>query len=71
MAASMTTEHAAVETKTLADGTVLVLDSRGTAKLTCLAPGVLLYVCTGYLTASFYEPMVAVAQREMDRASQW
>jgi hypothetical protein len=29
---------------------------------------VLLYVCTGFLDASFYEPMVQVAQRELDAA---
>jgi hypothetical protein len=63
----MGTEKSAIETKTLSDGTILVQDSRGTARLTCLAPGVLLYVCTGYLSTSFYEPMVAVAQREMAR----
>ena len=66
---SMTTDKSAVETKTLPDGTILVQDSRGTAKLSCLAPGVLLYVCTGYLSTSFYAPMVAVAQREMDRGN--
>jgi hypothetical protein len=53
--------------KKLADGTVLVEDTRGSARLSRLAPGVLLFVCTGTLPTSFYEPMVAVAQREMDR----
>ena len=55
-----------VETQTLPDGTVLVQDSRGSARLTRLAPGVLLYECTGFLSVSFYQPMVAVAQREME-----
>lgn len=53
--------------KKLADGTVLVEDTKGSARLSRLAPGVLLFVCTGTLPTNFYEPMVAVAQREMDR----
>lgn len=53
--------------RTLADGTVLVEDIRGSARLSRLAPGVLLFVCSGILPTSFYEPMVAVAQREMAR----
>ena len=40
-------------------------DARGSAQLIRLGPGALLYVCTGFLDASFYEPMVAVAQREI------
>ena len=42
-------------------------DVRGSARLSRLAPGILLFVCTGTLPPNFYEPMVAVAQREMDR----
>ncbi|MEY4548905.1 MAG: hypothetical protein RL685_5100 [Pseudomonadota bacterium] len=57
----------ALEQKTLADGSVLVEDGRGSARLTRLRPGVLQFVCTGFLSTSFYVPMVAVAQREMDR----
>ena len=53
--------------RTLADGTVLVEDAKGSARMSRLAPGVLLYVCTGTLPTSFYEPMVAVAQREIER----
>lgn len=56
-----------LEEKTLADGSVLVEDARGSARLSRLRPGVLLFVCTGFLPTSFYAPMVAVAQREMDR----
>lgn len=33
-----------------------------------ISPGVLLYECTGFLSNGFYDPMVAVAQREMDVA---
>ena len=50
------------------DGSVWVEDARGSAQLIRLGPGALLYVCTGFLDTSFYEPMVAVAQREMDAA---
>lgn len=53
--------------KKLADGTVLVEDTHGSARLSRLAPGVLLFVCSGTLPTSFYEPMVAVAQREIER----
>ena len=66
-AAVMPRAQQALETKTLTDGTVLVRDARGSAHLTRLAPGVLSYVCTGFLSTSFYEPMVALAQREADR----
>jgi len=63
----MPTEKQSLETKTLTDGTILVQDARGSARLTRLAPGVLSYVCTGFLSTSFYEPVVALAQREADR----
>jgi hypothetical protein len=56
-----------LDTKTLTDGTILVQDARGSARLICVAPGVLSYVCKGFLSTRFYEPMVAVAQRETDR----
>lgn len=55
--------------KTLADGSVLVEDVRGSARLSRLAPGILLFVCSGTFPPSFYEPMVAVAQQEMDRCA--
>jgi hypothetical protein len=58
----------APESKTFSDGTVHVKDARGSAQLTRLGPGALLYVCTGFLDTSFYEPMVQVAQREIDAA---
>jgi len=41
-------------------------DARGSAQLIRIGPGALLYVCTGFLTVSFYEPMVELAQREVD-----
>lgn len=47
------------------NGTVLVEDARGSAQLTRLGPGTLLYVCSGFLCERFYEPMVDMAQREM------
>lgn len=58
----------APESTTSADGTVRVKDARGSAQLTRLGPGELTYVCTGFLDVSFYEPMVEVAQREIDSA---
>jgi hypothetical protein len=54
--------------KALADGSVLVEDLRGSARLSRPAPGVVLFVCSGTFPPSFYEPMVAFTQREMDRA---
>jgi len=63
----MPTENQPVETKALPDGTILVQDSRGSARLTRLAPGVLFFECTGFLSVRFYEPMVGVAEREMER----
>jgi hypothetical protein len=64
----MTIDKEAVESTTVADGTVIVTGVRGSARLSRLAPGVLLYVCDGVLSANFYAPMVAVAQREIDAA---
>jgi hypothetical protein len=58
----------APESKTSLDGTILVKDARGSAQLTRLGPGALLYVCAGALCSNFYEPMVGLAQREMDSA---
>jgi len=54
----------------LSDGTVRLKDARGSAQLTRLGPGALLFVCTGFLDASFYGPMVEVAQRELDSAGE-
>jgi hypothetical protein len=56
----------ALQLKTLPDGAVLVECAQGSARLCQLGPGVLLYVCTGFLSSRFYAPMVSVAQREMD-----
>ncbi len=60
-------EKSALKSKTLSDGTVELQDSRGSARLLCLAPGVLLYVCSGVLGESFQPPMVELAQREVDQ----
>jgi hypothetical protein len=51
---------------TLSGGAFLVESERGVAHLSHLRPGVVLCTCQGYLATSFYEPMVAVAQREFD-----
>lgn len=56
-----------VSSRTFSDGTVLAYGERGTARMTRLKPGVLLYVCSGYFPHEFYPPMVAVAQDEVDR----
>jgi hypothetical protein len=47
---------------------VRVEDARGTVQLTRLGPGALLCVCTGFLDEPFYQPMVEVAQREIEMA---
>jgi hypothetical protein len=51
---------------TLPDGSTIVESTRGYAQMSRLKPGVLLFVCRGYFPTSFYEPMVAEAQREID-----
>jgi hypothetical protein len=56
-----------VASRTFSDGTVLAHNERGTARMSALRPGVLLNVCSGYYTLEFYAPMVAVAQREVER----
>jgi hypothetical protein len=56
----------AVATRNFSDGTVLAHGERGTARMTPLKPGVLLYLCSGYFPHEFHAPMVAVAQREID-----
>jgi hypothetical protein len=56
-----------VSSRTFSDGTVLAHSERGTARMSRLKPGVLLYVCSGYFPHDFYEPMVVVAQSEVDR----
>jgi hypothetical protein len=57
----------AVSSRTFSDGTVLAHGERGSARMSRLNPGVLLYVCSGYFPHEFYEPMVSVAQGEVDR----
>jgi hypothetical protein len=61
-------DKTAVESKTLADGVVVVKGGRGVARLSRLGPGVLLYACEGVLSEAFYAPMVAMAQREVEAA---
>lgn len=64
----MTTGNWVARSRTLANGSVFVESPRGSAKLTRLCPGALLYECTGVLSVDFYEPMVGLAQREVDGA---
>ena len=64
----MAADKIAVDSKTLADGVVVLESSRGVARLSRLGPGFLLYVCDGVLSAAFYPPMVAMAQREVESA---
>jgi hypothetical protein len=66
LASGMLNKDDAARSTSLADGTVIVQDSRGMARLSRLGPGAVLYVCSGYLSTTFYAPMVEVAQREMD-----
>jgi hypothetical protein len=54
-----------VSSKTLG-GTVIVDGVRGSARMSRLRSGALLYVCTGTLSSDFYGPMVKVAQHEVD-----
>ena len=51
--------------KTSSDGTVVIEGDRGTARMSRLAPGMLSYVCSGYFPATYAQPMIAVADREM------
>jgi hypothetical protein len=52
--------------ETLPDGSVVVDTPRGFAHMVRLKAGVVMFTCRGYFPTSYYEPMVAVAQREMD-----
>jgi hypothetical protein len=45
---------------------VSVKNARGTARMSRLQPGVLFYVCAGTLSVGFYEPMVEMAQNEVE-----
>ena len=64
----MSKGEVAVESKSLPDGTVVVENGRGSARLSRVAPGVLLYVCEGALSAGFDAPMVELAQLEVKGA---
>ena len=66
----MVNDKNAIQSKLLADGTVELQDPRGAARLVRLAPGVLLYVCSGVLGQSFHPPMVELAQREVDQTGE-
>ncbi len=57
-----------VSSRTLADGTVQLSSGRGSAQLSRLAPGVLLYTCAGTLSRAFHPPMVEPADREVQQA---
>jgi hypothetical protein len=54
-----------VTSEALGDGTLLVRNARGSARLSRLGPGVLQYACSGYFSGDFYAPMVELADREM------
>jgi hypothetical protein len=54
------------KTETLPDGSVVVDSPRGFAHMSRLRAGVVLFTCRGIFPTSFYDPMVAMAQREMD-----
>jgi len=64
----MTGEREGVQVTTSSDGTVLVRNQRGSARLRRISAGVCLMTCAGVLSSDFYPPMVAVAQREIDAA---
>ena len=63
---SVPAEPETLKSRTLADGTVVVESQRGAVTLSRVAPGFVLFTCSGTLSGLFYSPMVAVAQREMD-----
>jgi hypothetical protein len=50
--------------RTFGDGTVVVEGTRGVARMSRLAPGVLLFVCSGQLPGPYAPPMLAFAERE-------
>ena len=58
---------AEVSSTILSDGVTLIQGKRGWARLSWLAPGVVLYVCGGYFTTAFAEPMIGFADRELRR----
>ena len=62
----MAAEPEILRARTLADGTSIVESDRGAVTLSRLAPGFVLFACRGVLSGKFYDPMVAVAQRELD-----
>jgi hypothetical protein len=55
---------------TMPDGSIVVETDRGFTRMSHLKPGVLLFVCRGYFPTSFFDPMVTVAQREMDASGE-
>jgi hypothetical protein len=62
----MSTEPEVLKSRTLADGSTIVESGRGFVTLTREGPGFVMFHCRGALSQSFYGPMVAFAQREMD-----
>jgi hypothetical protein len=52
---------------TLPNGTIVAQTERGSAHMRRLQSGVLFYLCSGYYPRAFYEPMVALAQHEIER----
>jgi hypothetical protein len=56
-----------VSSQALEGGSLLLESGRGSARLFRLSAGVLFFVCKGSLSGSFYAPMVALAQQEVER----
>lgn len=63
-------ENSGSTSRVAADGTVHVEDTRGKAQLVRMAPGVLLFVCQGVLSARCHRPMIEFTQRELDAGRQ-
>jgi hypothetical protein len=51
--------------RTLTDGTIVLEGPRGVARMSRVAPGVLLYVCSGQFSSAYAQPMIAEADREI------
>src|SRR6185369_2162115 len=57
----------AIRSTVLSDGTVQLQSAKGSALLSTLAPGLLLYTCAGVLGEAFHPPMVVPADREVEK----
>jgi hypothetical protein len=54
-----------VAAEVLTDGTLVLRDARGVARLRRLGEGVLFFICEGYYSVAFYSRMVELAEREV------